>query len=51
MKDNKRQIDLDFLPYMIKLDYELVKTDGKLDGTRYRFIPRTKRYSSSNKNK
>lgn len=30
------KIDKDFLPNILKLDYELVKTKGKLDGTRYK---------------
>ena len=35
MKDER--VDLDFLPNIIHLNYELISTEGKLDGSRYRF--------------
>lgn len=50
-KEMNNKIDLDFLPDIMKLDYELIKTNGKLDGTRYKLTKRIKRHSGSNKNK
>lgn len=50
-KEMNNKIDLDFLPDIMKLDYELIKTNGKLDGTRYKLAKRIKRHSGSNKNK
>ena len=49
MKDEK--VDLDFLPNIIQLNYELIRTEGKLDGSRYRFKRGTKKYPNPNKDK
>lgn len=44
------KIDKDFLPNILKLDYELVKTKGKLDGTRYKCNRGIAKNRGSNKN-
>ena len=36
-------IDFDFTPEMLQLNYELTVTQGKLDGTRYPTTKNTKR--------
>lgn len=49
---SNKNIDSDIIPFIVKLDYELVKSKGIMNGTRYRInktVP--KRHSSTNKNK
>lgn len=42
--------DNDFIPEMLNLNYELIRTEGKLNGSRYRcYNKRTRKITGSSK--